>query len=76
MSKQTEPRLFEFRIKYKFNSSELNSYRYYMAVTPDQALSFHKSSILKANLPIENLSLEKYDPYAERWVDCSDSLFR
>lgn len=76
MTKQTDPKLFEFRIKYNLNSSELDNYHYYMAVSPDQAFSFHESSISKRGLKIENLSIEKYDPYARKWIDYSESIFR
>lgn len=74
--KEKEPRLFEYRIKYNAESthSALDNYHYYNAFTASQALDFHDSSLRKNNLVLQTLSVEKFNPYSNKWEDKSEIL--
>jgi len=76
MKKSSEPKLFEYRIQYNagVNHSALDSYHYYMAESADQALSFHRASIKNKHVCVQEVSIEKYNPYADRWEDKSDHI--
>lgn len=69
-------RLFEFRIKYNVGSyhSEMDNYHYYNAYNSSQALAFHMEMIKKNKLEMQTLSVEKYNPYSQRWEDESECL--
>ena len=74
--KQKDPRLFEYRIKYNAESirSALNNYHYYNALSADQALSFHSSMLSRNKLSMQTLSIEKFNPYSNKWEDKSEIL--
>lgn len=71
MKKTNEPRLFEYRIKYNAEAFhvELDNYHYYNATDAEHALSFHKAMIKKHDLTMQTLSVEKYNPYSQKWED-------
>jgi len=64
-------RLYEYRIKYNAGEehSAFDNYHYYMAENASQAFDFHRKAMRKKHLCAQNLSVEKYDLYAERWED-------
>lgn len=74
--KEKEPRLFEYRIKYNAEPtrSAINNYHYYNAFTASQALDFHDSMLRKNNLVLQTLSVEKFNPYSNKWEDRSEIL--
>jgi hypothetical protein len=67
------PKLFEFRIKYNAGAdhSAIDSYHYYSAESPEDALVFHTSMMKRRNFKSQTLSIEKKNPYANRWEDQS-----
>lgn len=78
MKKQSvNNKLFEYRIKYNAGKemSAINNYHYYMAESAKQAFEFHNFSLKHKNICAQNLSIERYNPYSERWENESDSIF-
>ena len=71
-------RLFEYRIKYNAGVEHcaMDNYHYYMAETGDQALSFHLTMIEMKHLTVQNVSVEKFNPWSEQWEDESEVLNR
>lgn len=69
-------RLFEYRIKYNAGSdhSALNSYRYYMAESAGQAFGFHIETLKHKKTRAQNLGIEKYNPYSQKWEDRSEII--
>ena len=69
-------RIFEFRIKYNAGAehSVIDNYHYYNAETAENALNFHLEMIAKHNLQVQTLSVEKYNPYSDKWEDESTIL--
>lgn len=76
MKKTSEPRLFEYRIKYNAEADhvELDNYHYYNAPDAQTALEFHNAMIEKHHIAMQTLSIEKYNPYSRLWEDKSDIL--
>ena len=76
--KQTEPRVFEYRIKYNVGSitSAMNNYHYYMACTADQALSFHDRMMQRRRATSQTISVEWRNPWNNTWEDKSDCIMR
>lgn len=64
-------RLYEFRILYNAESqhSFLDSYHYYMAENASDAFKFHRKAMRKLHACAQNLAVERYNPYSERWED-------
>ena len=71
--KYEAPKLFEFRIKYNAEAahSALDSYHYYSAESAEDALSFHTSMMKKRKFKSQTLSIEKKNPYSDKWEDQS-----
>ena len=69
MKKMSEDRLFDFRIKYNAEAthSALDSYHYYNAYNANQALKFHEAMVKKKRLKMQTISVEKYNPYSQKW---------
>jgi hypothetical protein len=76
MKKADKFPLFEYRIKYNvgMNHSALDSYHFYLAKDADQAFDFHLSSMKHNCASAQNLSIEKWNPYSEKWEDKSDHI--
>jgi len=74
--KEKEPRLFEYRIKYNAEPthSAIDNYHYYNAFNASQALDFHDSMLEKNNLTLQTLSIERFNPYSNKWEDKSKIL--
>ena len=74
--KVSNSRLYEYRIKYNAGpgSSALDNYHYYMAESPTQAFNFHIESIKHKNTCVQNISIEKYNPYSKKWEDRSHMI--
>jgi hypothetical protein len=70
------PKLFEFRIKYNpsLGASSQYSYHYFNAKTALEALNFHLSTMKKRNLNCEVISIEKNNPYSNKWDDETPSV--
>ena len=70
----TEERLFEYRILYNASKSliAMDSYHYYMAASAQEAFDFHDSAMKYKKFCSQNLKVERFDPYADRWQDESD----
>lgn len=69
-------KLFEFRIKYNAGKENcaMNNFHYYMAKDSSQAFSFHVSAIKQKHICAQNISIEKYNPYSEKWEDESGAI--
>ena len=70
------PKLFEYRIKYNAGQyhSMQNNYHYYNAESAEDALDFHLAMLEKHELQVQTLSIEKYNPYSDKWEDESTIL--
>ena len=73
---QKYPKLFEFRIKYNAGDfhSAVDSYHYYSAESAEEAFEFHRNIAQKRGHKMQNISIEKKDPYQNIWEDCSQIL--
>lgn len=67
-------RQFEYRIKYKHASDIVTNYHYYMCESASQALEFQNEMIEHHNWRINLLSVERKNPWSNRWEDESDIL--
>lgn len=67
--KYINPTLFEFRIKYNAGAghSAQDSYHYYSAEDAHQALEYHESMMKRRGYKGQFISIEKNNPYANRW---------
>ena len=62
-------RLYEFRIRYNAESthSAFDSFHYYMAEDADQAYYYHVESMKKKHFARQDIAIERFNPYSERW---------
>ncbi len=69
-------RLWEYRILYNYGSecSALNNYHYYLATSATQAYEFHINALQKNGIIAQDISVERFDPYAMIWIDESPHL--
>lgn len=69
-------KLFEYRIKYNAGEEEsaLNNFHYYMALTAAQAFRYHVESVRHKHTCVQNISIEKYNPYSQKWEDKSEVI--
>ena len=69
-------KLFEYRIKYNAGQehSAMDSYHYYMALSASQAFHFHMETIKHKHTCVQNISIEKYNPYSQKWEDRSEVI--
>jgi len=69
-------KLFEYRIKYNAGKdhSALDNYHYYMAENARQAFGFHVETIRHKETCVQSLSIEKYNPYSQKWEDKSEVI--
>lgn len=62
---------FEYRVRY--NPSEdhfaTDSYHYYTAPSAEEALNYHNAMMLKHGSECQILSVEKKNPYSNKWED-------
>jgi len=65
-----EPKLYEYRIKYNAGAgrSAMDSFHYFQAFTAVQALEYHLAMMNNKGYNGQTLSVEKKDPYANKWV--------
>jgi hypothetical protein len=72
----TDDRLFEYRILYNHSEeiSAMNNYHYFMACSAEQALDYHNIMNEHNGVVAQTISVEKYNPWAERWEDRSSIL--
>ena len=70
------PKLFDFRIKYNAGASHAaeDSYHYYTAEDAESAFSFHKEMAIKKGYKMQNISVERRNPYINQWEDFSSIL--
>lgn len=70
----TGEKLYEYRILYNASSTMIvmDSYHYYMASSAQQAFDFHDSAMKYKKFCSQNLKVERFDPYADRWIDESE----
>lgn len=76
MKKSDEIKLREYRVKYNAgpHHSAVDSYHYYNAETPSQALDYHNIMMQKHGYESQTISIEEKNPYADRWEDRSEIL--
>jgi len=74
--KHSEPRVYEYRILYNAgaNKSALNNYHYFMAHSAEEALQFHYAMLVKKSLKAQTFSIEKKNPFNNKWEDKSDII--
>lgn len=78
MSKQYQSsRLYEFRVRYNAESTHcaFDNFHYYMAEDAGQAYSYHTDSMKKKHSPSQDISIERFNPYSERWENETDKAF-
>jgi len=70
----TGEKLYEYRILYNASSlmMVMDSYHYYMASSAQQAFDYHDSAMRYKNYCSQNLKVERFDPYADKWIDESE----
>lgn len=70
--KYSSPKLFEFRIRYNAEAghSAQDSYHYYNAENAQQALEYHELMMKRRGYTSQLISIEKKDPYAQKWIHC------
>ena len=68
-------RLWEYRIKYNSGKSHsaMDNYHYFNAEDASTALAYHFSMMEKHGFKAQLISVEKKCPYANKWVDETDS---
>lgn len=68
-TKISNEKLFDFRIKYNAESthSAMDNYHYYNAYNAKQALLFHEEMVKKKKLKMQTISVEKFNPYSQKW---------
>ena len=64
----------EFRILYKRGGAVGTDYHYYMAESAKQALQFQLDAISQKGWNIQLLTIERFDRYANKWIDESEVL--
>lgn len=73
MKKNTKlaEKLFEYRIKYNAGSyhSAMDNYHYFLAKNSKEALDAHESMLKKNNLIVQNIYIEKFNPYSGEWSE-------
>tara|TARA_A100001037_G_C14938583_1_gene539438 strand:+ start:289 stop:537 length:249 start_codon:yes stop_codon:yes gene_type:complete len=69
--KNKEPRAFEYRVKYNAGAehSAIDSYHYYNAINASDALIYHNLTMRNKNLECQVISVEKKNPYSNKWED-------
>ena len=69
--KYSSPKLFEFRIKYNAGAdhSATDSFHYYNAENAQQAIEYHESMMKKRGYRSQFISIEKKNPYANKWEE-------
>lgn len=69
-------RLFEFRIKYNAGPehSAMDNYHYYMAETAELAYDFHLIAMRTKGKTCQNVSVDRFNPWSEKWEDVSEVL--
>jgi len=68
--KYEQPKLYTFRVKYNAGAGhEANdSFHYFQAINAEQALEFHFAMMERKNFISQTISVERKDPYADKWV--------
>lgn len=74
MSMMTARTATEFRILYKRVGFVDTDYHYYMAETSEQALQWQRWSMKAKGQDLELISVEKFDRFANQWIDESEVL--
>jgi len=74
--KKNIDRLYDFRIKYSTEDSVGTNYHYYNCADAEQALLFQREMIANKGWCIELLSIEKKNPYSDKWEDESEVLIK
>lgn len=74
--KYSNPKLFEYRVKYNAGAghSAMNNFHYYHAESADQALYYHNAMMQRHGFRSQTISVEKKNPYANKWEDESSVL--
>jgi len=69
--KYKEYKLFEYRVRYNAGQDHIaqDSYHYFMAKSASEALRAHKSMLLRRRLCAQDISIEKFNPYSQKWED-------
>lgn len=69
--KNKEPRAFEYRVKYNAGAehSAIDSYHYYNAINASDALIYHNTVMANKKVDCQVVSVEKKNPYSNKWED-------
>ena len=74
MNMMTTTSATEYRIKYKRTGDVETDYHYYMAENAEQALQWQQWRMQAKAQELELLSVEKFDRFADKWIDRSEVL--
>lgn len=59
----------EFRVLYRISGFATTNYHYYMAQDAEQALRFQNQMMKSKDQQLELLSVERFDRFADKWID-------
>ena len=64
-----------FRIAYNAGEDHavINNYFYYNAVNSKEAISFHESMLKRKKATGQIISVERHNPYSQKWEDETDN---
>ena len=67
---EEKDRLYEYRICYHIGlyHAAVNSYHYYQAFKPEDALDFHCQMMERRNIECQIISVEKMCPWTNKWL--------
>ena len=75
MKRKKKPaRFYDFRIEYSTGDSVMTNYHYYNCRTAREALGFQKEMIEHKGWNIKLLSIEKKNPFSQKWEDYTSEL--
>ncbi len=71
MKRESYPKLYEYRIKYNATADTIanNSYHYFMSKNAEEAFEAHSTMLEKKGLITQDISIEKFNPYSNKWED-------
>ena len=71
MKRESYPKLYEYRIKYNATADIIanDSYHYFMAENAQEAFKAHLTMLKKKGLVTQDISVEKFNPYSDKWED-------
>ena len=71
MKRESYPKLYEYRIKYNATADTIahDSYHYFMSASAKEAFNAHSTMLKKKRIITQDISIEKFNPYSNKWED-------